>query len=188
MKTNKKRDLQMHWTFFTASHAIIHSQTWFTIIAQKEVVDVVLKCVPIQFLCVWTQRFCFMPLWNGNCLCTEHGVLSAESNGRCQHCDSKRNGELVGKLYKKCACWSAQEMGRGETWYCWGEDWLGLTCWCFLLDGTNEVYKGYIGLRTIVRGVWRDPVVLEVFLRRTTWRGVWLETAIVVIRVVLVYN
>ena len=33
--------------------------------------------------------------------CTEHGVLSTESNGRCQHCDSKRDGELVGKLYKK---------------------------------------------------------------------------------------
>ena len=32
--------------------------------------------------------------------CTEHGVLSAELNGRCQHCDSKREGELFGKLYK----------------------------------------------------------------------------------------
>ena len=33
--------------------------------------------------------------------CTKHGVLSTESNGRCQHCDNKREGELVGKLYKK---------------------------------------------------------------------------------------
>ena len=33
--------------------------------------------------------------------CTEHGILSAASNGRCQHCDSKRDGELLGKLYKK---------------------------------------------------------------------------------------
>ena len=33
--------------------------------------------------------------------CTEHGVLFREWNGRCQHCDSKRDGELVGKLYKK---------------------------------------------------------------------------------------
>jgi len=30
--------------------------------------------------------------------CTEHGVLSAESNGRCQHCDNKREGELLGKF------------------------------------------------------------------------------------------
>ena len=33
--------------------------------------------------------------------CSEHGVLSPESNGRCEHCDNKREGELVGKLYKK---------------------------------------------------------------------------------------
>ena len=33
--------------------------------------------------------------------CTEHGVLSAESNGHWQQCDSKRDGELIGKLYKK---------------------------------------------------------------------------------------
>ena len=33
--------------------------------------------------------------------CTEHGVLSTESNGSCDHCDRKRDGELVGKLYKK---------------------------------------------------------------------------------------
>jgi len=33
--------------------------------------------------------------------CTDHGVLSAEWNGRCQHCERKREGELVGKLYKK---------------------------------------------------------------------------------------
>ena len=30
--------------------------------------------------------------------CTEHGVLSADSNGRCEHFDSKREGELLGKL------------------------------------------------------------------------------------------
>ena len=33
--------------------------------------------------------------------CTEHGVLSAESNGRCKHCGNKREGELLGKLYKR---------------------------------------------------------------------------------------
>ena len=33
--------------------------------------------------------------------CIEHEVLSAESNGRCQHCDGKRDGELIGKFYKK---------------------------------------------------------------------------------------
>ena len=33
--------------------------------------------------------------------CTKHGVLSAESNGCCAHCDNKREGELIGKLYKK---------------------------------------------------------------------------------------
>ena len=32
--------------------------------------------------------------------CTEHGVLSVESNGHCQHCDSKKDGEVLGKLYK----------------------------------------------------------------------------------------
>ena len=33
--------------------------------------------------------------------CTEHGVLSAKSNGRSEDCDNKREGELIGKLYKK---------------------------------------------------------------------------------------
>ena len=33
--------------------------------------------------------------------CTEHGVLSRESNGNCGQCDSKREGEMLGKLYKK---------------------------------------------------------------------------------------
>ena len=34
--------------------------------------------------------------------CTEHGMVSAESNGlNCQHCDSKSNSELLGKLYQK---------------------------------------------------------------------------------------
>jgi len=29
--------------------------------------------------------------------CMEHGVLSASSNGTCQRCDNKREGELIGK-------------------------------------------------------------------------------------------
>ena len=32
--------------------------------------------------------------------CTEHGVLPSKTNGRCQHCKSKRDGKLHGKLYK----------------------------------------------------------------------------------------
>ena len=44
-----------------------------------------------------------------------------------------------------------------------------------------------VGLRTVVvQGVRWDPVVLEVSLRRTKLCVVWLETAIVVIRVVVV--
>ena len=34
-------------------------------------------------------------------ICTEHGVLPAESNGRCQHCKSKRDVKLIEKLYRK---------------------------------------------------------------------------------------
>ena len=44
---------------------------------------------------IWFHAYKVLPT------CTEHGVLSAESNGCCQLCDSKRGGELVGKLYKK---------------------------------------------------------------------------------------
>ena len=33
--------------------------------------------------------------------CTEHGVLSAESYGCSPHCDSKREGERLGKQYQK---------------------------------------------------------------------------------------
>ena len=33
--------------------------------------------------------------------CTEQGVLSAESNGRCHYCDSKRDGEVLGKVCEK---------------------------------------------------------------------------------------
>ena len=33
--------------------------------------------------------------------CSEHGVKSAKSNGHCQHYDCKREGEMIGKLYKK---------------------------------------------------------------------------------------
>ena len=76
-------------------------------------------------------------------------------------------------------------MGRGERVYCFGEDWLSLTCWC-LLDGTNKVCESCWfedGCSGCVR---QDPVVLEVSLRRTTWCVVQLETSIVVIGVVVV--
>ena len=45
---------------------------------------------------------------------------------------------------------------------------------------------GIVGLRTFVWGVGWDHVVLKVSLRRTTLCVVWLEAAIVVIRVVVV--
>ena len=32
--------------------------------------------------------------------CSEHGVLGAGANN-CEQCDSKREGEMIGKLYKK---------------------------------------------------------------------------------------
>ena len=32
--------------------------------------------------------------------CTEHGVLSTEPNGCCEHCDNKRQG-VIGIIYKK---------------------------------------------------------------------------------------
>ena len=47
-------------------------------------------------------------------------------------------------------------------------------------------FAGIVGLRTAVQGVGWNPVVLEVSLRGTTLCVVWLETAIVVIQVIVV--
>ena len=85
-----------------ANQFILHSQIWFIVTVQKGTCQRCPQICPHPVL-MRSNKMIWFHAYEVVTTCTEHGVLlSAESKGHCQHCDSKREGEvLLGKLYKK---------------------------------------------------------------------------------------